>query len=210
MSVEQDLLQREGGLGQTPLSATPWSGSWVLLNGESCPLSSLQDLEGWNPAPHLRVCRPTKPRVGIHVHGPRLPSDKRRIGADNSLSNSMEQRQVVLSGHGCPLPSRQDLEGWSPAPHLRVCRPTKPRAGRPQPHLPAPTPEQRPQALLCWGPCPSRIQGYPQNERCWPMRERERETRPECAAESGSCFIFHRSHYTLSWYISKGVIHIQT
>ena len=46
-------------------------------------------------------------------------------------------------------------------------------------------------------------------------RERERErpdqTRPdECAAESGSCFIFHHSLYTLSWCISKGQISIQT
>ena len=44
-------------------------------------------------------------------------------------------------------------------------------------------------------------------------RERERERkRPdqECAAESGSCFIFDRSLYTLSWYISKGQISIQT
>ena len=41
-------------------------------------------------------------------------------------------------------------------------------------------------------------------------RERERETRPGCAAESGSCFIFHRSLYTLSWYISKGEISTQT
>ena len=42
------------------------------------------------------------------------------------------------------------------------------------------------------------------NEQHWRVRERERETRPGCAAESGSCFIFHRSLYTLSWYISKG------
>ena len=44
-------------------------------------------------------------------------------------------------------------------------------------------------------------------------REREKERkRPdqECAAESGSCFIFHHSLYTLSWYISKGEISIQT
>ena len=42
-------------------------------------------------------------------------------------------------------------------------------------------------------------------------RKRERK-RPdqECAAESGSCYIFDRSLYTLSWYISKGQISIQT
>ena len=41
-------------------------------------------------------------------------------------------------------------------------------------------------------------------------RERKRETRPGYAAESGSCFIFHRSLYTLSWYTSKGQISTQT
>ena len=41
-------------------------------------------------------------------------------------------------------------------------------------------------------------------------RGRERETRPGCAAESGSCFIFHHRLYTLSWYISKGQISTQT
>ena len=41
-------------------------------------------------------------------------------------------------------------------------------------------------------------------------RQRERETRPGYAAESGSCFIFHHSLYTLSWYISKGQISTQT
>ena len=44
-------------------------------------------------------------------------------------------------------------------------------------------------------------------------RERERERkRPdqEAAAESGSCFICHHRLYTLSWYISKGQISIQT
>ena len=42
-------------------------------------------------------------------------------------------------------------------------------------------------------------------------RERERK-RPdqEYAAESGNCFIFHHSLYTLSRYISKGQISIQT
>ena len=40
--------------------------------------------------------------------------------------------------------------------------------------------------------------------------DRQTETRPGYAAESGSCFIFHRSFYTLSWYISKGQISIQT
>ena len=43
-------------------------------------------------------------------------------------------------------------------------------------------------------------------------REREKERkRPdqEYATESGSCFIFDRSLYTLSWYISKGQISIQ-
>ena len=62
-------------------------------------------------------------------------------------------------------------------------------------------------ALL--GSLPQQDPGVPSE---WTVlaNERERETRPECAAESGSCFIFHRSHYTLSWYISKGVIHIQT
>ena len=42
-------------------------------------------------------------------------------------------------------------------------------------------------------------------------RERERK-RPdqEYAAESGSCFIFDCSLYTLSWYISKGQTSIQT
>ena len=50
-------------------------------------------------------------------------------------------------------------------------------------------------------------------DRAKSARERERErTRPdqEYAAESGSCFIFDRSLYTLSWYISKGQISIQT
>ena len=41
-------------------------------------------------------------------------------------------------------------------------------------------------------------------------RERRRETRPGYAAESGSCFIFHHRLYTLSWYISKRKISIQT
>ena len=47
-------------------------------------------------------------------------------------------------------------------------------------------------------------------------RERERETdrdtetRPGYVVESGSCFIFHRSLYTLSWYTSKGQISTQT
>ena len=40
--------------------------------------------------------------------------------------------------------------------------------------------------------------------------ERERETRPGYAAESGSWFIFHHRLYTLSWYISKVQISIQT
>ena len=43
-------------------------------------------------------------------------------------------------------------------------------------------------------------------------RERERERKrqnQEYAAESGRCFIFHHSLYTLSWYISKGQISIQ-
>ena len=66
------------------------------------------------------------------------------------------------------------------------------------------------------GSSPSRIQGNPQDERHRRMREREKErkrerkTRPECAAESGSCFIFHHRLYTLSWYISKGEISTQT
>ena len=50
-------------------------------------------------------------------------------------------------------------------------------------------------------------------DRAKSARERERERkRPdqEYPAESGSCFIFHHSLYTLSWYISKGQISIQT
>ena len=50
-------------------------------------------------------------------------------------------------------------------------------------------------------------------DRAKSARGRERQTdRPdqECAAESGSCFIFHHRLYTLSWYISKGQISIQT
>ena len=48
-------------------------------------------------------------------------------------------------------------------------------------------------------------------DRAKSAREREKK-RPdqEYAAESGSCFIFHHSLYTLSWYISKGQISIQT
>ncbi|KAB0345364.1 hypothetical protein FD754_022290, partial [Muntiacus muntjak] len=41
--------------------------------------------------------------------------------------------------------------------------------------------------------------GNPQDERHRRMRERERETRPGCAAESGSCFIFHHRLYILNW-----------
>ena len=36
--------------------------------------------------------------------------------------------------------------------------------------------------------------------------DRQTETRPGYAAESGSCFIFHHSLYSLSWYNSKGQI----
>ena len=62
------------------------------------------------------------------------------------------------------------------------------------------------------GSSASRIQGNPQDERRQRMREREREreTRPRYAAESGSCAVFHHRLYTLSWYISKGQISIQT
>ena len=44
----------------------------------------------------------------------------------------------------------------------------------------------------------------------WREREREREARPEYAAESCSHFIFHHHLYTLSWFISEGQISIQT
>ena len=50
-------------------------------------------------------------------------------------------------------------------------------------------------------------------DRAKSAREGEKEKkRPdqEYATESGSCFIFHRSLYTLSWYNSKGQISIQT
>ena len=79
--------------------------------------------------------------------------------------------------------------------------------------------------LCCWGPAPAgsrgtlRMKGVGEWERDRERdrereRERERErdqtTRPGCAAESGNCFIFHHSLYTLSRYISKGEISIQT
>ena len=81
---------------------------------------------------------------------------------------------------------------------------------------------------ICRGPAPAgsrgtlRINGVSEREtrragldRAKSARGREREKerkRPdqECAAESGSCFIFHHRLYTLSWYISKGQISIQT
>ena len=65
----------------------------------------------------------------------------------------------------------------------------------------------------CWGLAPAgsrgtlRMNGIGKWER---ERERKRETRLGCAAESGSCFIFHHRLYTLSWYISKGQISTQT
>ena len=80
----------------------------------------------------------------------------------------------------------------------------------------------------CWGPALAgsrgtlRMNGVSERETCRTgldraksARERERKEerkRPdqEYAAESGSCFIFHHSLYTLRCYISKGQISIQT
>ena len=78
----------------------------------------------------------------------------------------------------------------------------------------------------CRGPAPAgsrgtlRMNGVGEREtrrtsldRAKSARERERERErpdPEYAAESGSCFTFDRSLYTLSWYTSKGQISIQT
>ena len=80
--------------------------------------------------------------------------------------------------------------------------------------------------IRCRGPAPAgsrgtlRMNGVGEREtrrtsldRAKSAREGEREReRPdqECAAESGSCFIFHHSLYTLRWCISKGQISIQT
>ena len=73
----------------------------------------------------------------------------------------------------------------------------------------------------CWGPAGSRgtlrMNGVGEREarrtgldRAKSAREREKKrSDQEYAAESGSCFIFHHSLYTLSWQISKGQISIQ-
>ena len=65
----------------------------------------------------------------------------------------------------------------------------------------------------CQGPCPSRIQGYPQDERRWRVRQRERQKERDqtgMCSRVWQCFIFHDSLYTLSWYIFKGEISTQT
>ena len=78
----------------------------------------------------------------------------------------------------------------------------------------------------CWGPAPAgsrgtlRMKGVGEREtrrtgldRAKSAREREKERkRPdqEYTAESGNCFIFYHSLYTLRCYISKGQISIQT
>ena len=77
----------------------------------------------------------------------------------------------------------------------------------------------------CWGPAPAGSRGTLRmtstgeretrrtgldGAKSARERERERDTRPGYVAESGSCFIFHHRLYTLSWYISKGQISIQT
>ena len=81
--------------------------------------------------------------------------------------------------------------------------------------------------VICQGPAPAgsrgtlRMNGVSEREtgrtgldqaKSARERERKKKSRPdqEYAAESGSCFIFHHSLYTLRCYISKGQISIQT
>ena len=60
---------------------------------------------------------------------------------------------------------------------------------------------------LLLGSSLSRIQGNPQDG--WRWQERERDQTGVCS-RVWPRFIFHRSLYTLSWYISKGQISTQT